>query len=117
MYWNKETRNEVGEYFRDGNWGVSKTPQRPENFTTTSPPQEAFEGIPCDWIYGEWVLDESELAKKELAELDSEGEMNRTVEEIVDALAIAAPEVYALISEYGKAKIADRKAKRGKIHG
>jgi len=118
MFWNKETRNIDGKYYRNGNWGVDRTPKSLENFTQTPPPQEAFEGMECDWNeeIGAWDCDiEAYNSKKELAELDSVGELNRTVEEIVDALAVAAPEVYALISEYGKAKTADRKALRNKI--
>ena len=60
---------------------------------------------------------ESDRCQNELVELDSIGELNRTVEEIVDALASSTTieEVYSKISDYGKAKIARRKAKREKI--
>ena len=118
MYWNKTTRNDQGNYCRHGNWGLERIPRRLENFTEIEPPKEAYEGMPVDWneVENKWDYDlESFNAKKELKELDDQGELNRTVEEIVDALAIAAPEVYALISEYGKVKIAERKVKREKI--
>jgi len=119
-YWNKETRNEEGVYYRKGDWSVDRFPERTENFTAISPPKEAFDGMPVDWDEesGEWVGDvDSWNSKKELAELDSIGELNRTVEEIVDALASSTTieEVYSKISDYGKAKIANRKAIRDKI--
>jgi len=119
MYWNKETRID-GRYYRRGDWSVKRTPADPSQYTDVAPPVEAYEGMPVDWNEEEnkWDYDlESYNAKKELAELDDAGELNRTVEEVVDmlsqikeALDLSATfdefksKVTLDISEYGKAK-------------
>jgi len=120
LYWNKETRSEAGIYYRHGNWGINRIPEPISSFTEIAPPKEAFDGMECDWNEedNKWDYDvDAWDSKNELVELDSIGELNRTVEEIVDALASSTTieEVYSKISDYGKAKIASRKAMRNKI--
>jgi len=115
MYWNKQTRNAAGDYYPPQG-PYKAVEKRLENFTQVEPPPEAFEGMPVDWVDDKWVYDlDSFNSKRFLANEDSLGEMNRTVEEILDALKDKAPEVYAIISDYGKAKVAQRKAMRAKI--
>ena len=130
-YWDKRTRNEAGEYCRHGDWVVKRIPRQPELFTQIAPPEEAFEGMPVDWNEAENKWDynlESYEAKKELAKLDSEGELNRTVEEVVAVLdeligalstSSTVEEVYSKvqsrISDFGKEKIINRQTKRDKI--
>lgn len=58
--YNIETRNSDGTYFRDGDWGIDAarvSADRAGNFTDICPPEEAFHGVPCDFVDGAWVLD------------------------------------------------------------
>ena len=64
MFWNKETRRPDGTYYRQIDWGVPRTTKRTEDFTEISPPQEAFNGVPVDWIDGAWVIARAEAYKK-----------------------------------------------------
>lgn len=99
----------------DGN-----TPIADEGYTLKAPPEETRrKAQPCKWVVDEWVLvtsgdvfDEwrSETAKRELAEEDCSGELERTVEELVDYVVNGTP-----LSQFAIDKVAARKAKRAKI--
>jgi len=61
-YYNKETRNNLGEFYRYQDWGVEdirgNLSDNP-NFTSVKPPQECLDGeAECDWNEqtSEWVV-------------------------------------------------------------
>lgn len=95
-WWNIETRNERGEYYRRGDWSIERPADwaNPRgNFTTEEPPAECLEdgsAIPCDWDAGTgaWILDAAEADRQQaLAELDAtDTELARVVEDLVAAL-------------------------------
>lgn len=61
-WWNKNTRDEDGDYCRHGDWHVLLPEDQPKrNFTRVPPPAECLEenGPPCYWDEdaGTWVID------------------------------------------------------------
>jgi len=64
--WNKETINEFGVYYRNGDWGVEVPDDfKKPNFVEVSPPEEAFEGVPYSWdVKVEKWLPHAEATKK-----------------------------------------------------
>ena len=61
-WYNTETRNEVNDFYRRGDWSVEKpTDWKPphNNFTNVAPPSEclADDPVACDWDGEKWILD------------------------------------------------------------
>ena len=70
--YNKETRNEEGKFYRNGDWGVEpiRDMSAYKNFTELVPPAETLEhGVPCDWIGESWVLDKESEEYKNLYQI------------------------------------------------
>ncbi len=72
-YYNKETRNTNGDYYRTEDWGIDKKSSPGENFTNIKPNDICISGmfIPCDWDdeKHEWVVDIDILKNKKLIEI------------------------------------------------
>ena len=74
-WYNKETRNSGGDYYRRGDWGVEQGGRwgNPKgNYTQVVPPVESIENdVPCDWDEKKqvWVVDESAPAYLRVQEL------------------------------------------------
>ena len=71
MFYNKQTRNSEGVFFRDRFWGVSFLPVgRDDNFTEIEPQKyENGDFMPQDWVDGAWVIAEDELIPREISKL------------------------------------------------
>jgi len=75
IFYNKETRNEEGKFYRGEVWGIEKAEDWDNgkgNFTNVTPPVETLKhGVPCDWDEktGQWILDESSDEFKNLHEV------------------------------------------------
>jgi hypothetical protein len=81
--WNKETRNEAGEYYRKEDWGVDadavtirwEGEERiiKSNFTLVAPPDECFTGVPHDWDEAaqSWVPELEALKALRIIEIDA----------------------------------------------
>jgi hypothetical protein len=79
-YWNKETRNEDGKFYRNGDWSIEK----PEgwdngkgNFTSVSPPPECLREenqIACDWDEKgqRWIPDQGDIDALRAKEIEAE---------------------------------------------
>ncbi len=120
-WWNTETRNEAGKYYRVGNWSVTKPAKwNPphDNFTDIAPPEDAFSGIPYDWN-GSWVKDEVAAEKIEAALYlsDSDVSIIRVLEDIADALDSNKILKKSKLPQASQEKLAARKAARGKMKG
>lgn len=86
LVWNKETKNENGDYYRDQNWldglevddSFSKS-----NFTEIAPTT-----IYCNWVTDNWVVDTS--ANNEAIALTTLGNTDipliRVLEDLIDIL-------------------------------
>ena len=60
--WNKETRREDNSYYRQEDWGIEVEDDFSDpNFTETSPPDDAFNGVAYDWneTTQSWDIDDS----------------------------------------------------------
>ena len=56
IVYNKETRNENGLFYRNGDWGIEVPDDfSKSNFTDIVPPLN----VKCDWVNNEWVIDTS----------------------------------------------------------
>lgn len=92
--WHTKTRNENGDYYRRGDWSVElpETHKRKNNFTVISPPAECMrenDPVPCDWINGEWVIDQDAKAEVDLlrvAQLSNELDQWRLMEQLTWAV-------------------------------
>ena len=114
----------VGAWFAgfNGDWGglMAASMVDESNATTVTPPIESTrDGHPCEWVVDEWLLLtsgeafaawESDNAKRELADEDNIGNLQRAVEELVDHVANGTA-----LSQFTIDKVAERKAKRAKI--
>ena len=75
-WWNKETRNEYGTYYRQTDWSVERPADWSKpNFTNVAPPDDAFEGVPHDWNEATQQWDESAGADVIRAEKELSAEL------------------------------------------
>lgn len=121
-FWNKETINDQGEFYRNGDWSIEMPDDwdnSKNNFTDVSPPAEAFEGISCEWDedLGDWVLDVVEKERVEALTLleSTDIPMTRVIEDLIDILK--AKEIISDddLSQTVKDRIAARKSAREDI--
>ncbi len=70
-YYNKETRNAKGDFYRHEDWSVQNLENPGDSFTDIKPPYICFDGVPCDWNENSkmWDVDINSLKKKKLIEI------------------------------------------------
>lgn len=121
-FWNKETRDDQDNYYRNSDWGVDRPNDWDNgkgNFTDISPPNAAFDGIPCDWSETgqEWILDTDEQSRQAaLTGLESsDSGMSRVVEDLIDVLVSASKISMSDLPQSAQDKITSRQSLRNDL--